>query len=107
VEMGVSPSFYITYEDPAKLLYTNSSDIYSSKYSVYKESIIDYYNALKAVNEKTKGSVIIGHSQYENGLTVVTYENGVRVYVNYNTTTTIRADGLELEPMSYKVGGAE
>lgn len=106
VEMGVNPSFYLTYEDPAKLLYTNSSDIYSSKYSVYKDSIVNYYTALKEVQDKTKGSVIVDHKQYENGLTVVTYDNGVAIYVNYNTTTTIRTEGLSIEPMSYKVGGA-
>lgn len=107
VEMGVNPSFYLTYEDPAQLLYTNSSDVYSSKYGIYKESIINYYKALKEVHDKTKGSVITNHKQYENGLTVVTYDNGVTVLINYNGTTTIRANGFELEPMSYKVGGAE
>lgn len=107
VEMGVNPSFYLTYEDPAQLLYTNSSDVYSSQYGIYKESIINYYKALKEVHDKTKGSVITNHKQYENGLTVVTYDNGVTVLINYNGTTTIRANGFELEPMSYKVGGAE
>lgn len=107
VEMGVNPSFYLTYEDPAKLLYTNSSDVYSSKYSIYKESIISYYKALKEVHDKTKGSVITHHKQYDNGLTVVTYDNGVTVFINYNGTTTIRVNGLELKPMSYKVGEAE
>ncbi|HAB60247.1 MAG TPA: hypothetical protein DCE48_06000, partial [Lachnospiraceae bacterium] len=43
VETGISPSFYITYEDTSKLLYTNSCDIYSAKYSVYKNEIIEYY----------------------------------------------------------------
>lgn len=104
VEMGINPSFYITYEDPAELQYTNSSDIYSSKYSVYKEQIIEYYTELKKVHDKTNGAMIVDHNQYSNGVTVVTYDNGVKVYVNYNTTTTVKVDGFEIEPMSYKVG---
>jgi hypothetical protein len=104
VEMGINPSFYITYEDPAELQYTNSSDIYSSKYSVYKDEIIEYYTALKEVHDKTNGSMIVDHNQYSNGVTLVTYDNGVKVYVNYNTTTTVKVDGFEIEPMSYKVG---
>jgi len=59
------------------------------------------------VHDKTKGSVITHHKQYDNGLTVVTYDNGVTVFINYNGTTTIRVNGLELKPMSYKVGEAE
>ncbi len=104
IEMGINPSFYITYEDPSKLQYTFSSDIYSSKYSVYKDAITTYYNELKEVNEKVKGSYIIDHNQYANGVTVVTYDNGVKVYVNYNTNATVLVDGYEINPMSYKVG---
>ena len=104
VEMGINPSFLITYEDPADLQYTNSSDIYSSKYSVYKDSIVEYNKALKEVHDKTKGALIIEHSQYDNGLTIVTYDNGVKVYINYSTTNEVIVDGHNISPMSYKVG---
>jgi len=105
VETGVFPSFYITYEDPAKLQYTNSSDIYSSKYSIYKDDIVRYYTKLKEINELTKGAKITDHRQYANGLTIVTYDNGIKIYLNYNTDNALEADGLVIEPMSYKVGG--
>lgn len=104
IEMGINPSFYLTYEDPANLQYTNSSDIYSSKYSIYKDTIVEYYNAFKEVHDKVKNSFIAKHDQYPNGLTVVTYENGIKVYVNFNTTSEISVDGIQIEPMSYKVG---
>ncbi len=103
-EMGINPSFYITYEDPAGLQYTNSSDLYSSKYSVYKEYILSYYKELKEVHDKTEGAMMTDHKQYANGLTVVTYDNGIKVYVNYSTTAAIQADGYEIAPMSFKVG---
>lgn len=105
IEMGINPSFYLTYEDPSELQYTNSSDIYSSKYSVYKNTIIEYYKNLKEVYEQTKGAEITEHSQYDNGVTIVTYDNGVKVYLNYNEAATVVVDGCQLEPMSYKVGG--
>lgn len=104
IEMGMNPSFYITYEDPSYLQYTNSSDVYSSKFSVYKDTITQYYHQLKEVYEKTKGSFIIDHNQYSNGVTIVDYDNGIRVYVNYNEAATVLVDGYEMEPMSYKVG---
>lgn len=103
VEMGINPSFYLTYEDPSKLQNTNSSDIYSSKFSVYKETITEYYNELKSVYDQTLGAKIIDHNKYATGVTVVTYDNGVNVYVNYSDTT-VKVDGYDIDPMSYKVG---
>lgn len=104
VETGIYPSFYITYEDPADLQYTNSSYIYSSKYDVYKDEIIDYYTKLKEINKKIEGATIVDHKQYADGLTIVCYDNDIKIYINYNTNTAIEIDGFVIEPMSYEVG---
>lgn len=103
VETGTYPSFYITKESASELLYTNSCDIYSSEYSVYRDTIIEYSQELEAVYEKTAGACIIGHEILGNGITVVTYDNGVKIYINYDTTART-ADGLTVDAMSYKVG---
>ncbi|MBQ6814501.1 MAG: hypothetical protein IJP13_03070 [Lachnospiraceae bacterium] len=103
VETGMFPSFYITYEDSAQLIYTNSADIYSSKYSVYKQEIIDYANELSAFNAKVDGAVITDHSEPVENVMVVTYSNGVKVYVNYNEGEVL-VDGVQIDGMSYKVG---
>ncbi len=106
VESGVYPSFYITYEDSAKLIYTNSADLYSSKYSVYKNDIIEYDKALKQVYEQVKDSCIIDHERLDSGVTVVTYDNGVKIYVNYSNEA-VSVDGITVDAMSYKVGDAK
>ncbi len=103
VETGTYPSFYITMESSAELLYTNSCDIYSSQYSVYRDTMIEYTQQLKALNEKLDGAHIIGHTMLDNGVTVVTYDNGVTVYVNYSGSAQT-VDGVSVEAMSYKVG---
>lgn len=104
VETGIYPSFYLTWEDPSALIYTNSSDVYSSQYSVYREQILSYYEELKAVNETVKGSFITDHEILGNGLTVVTYDNGVRLYINYSETEAA-ADGITVPALSYVAGG--
>ena len=38
----------------------------------------------------------------KNKITVVTYDNGVKVYLNYGDTAA-QADGYTIEAMSYKV----
>lgn len=103
VETGTYPSFYITKESSAELIYTNSCDIYSSEYSVYRDTIIAYTSELQALNAKVAGAHIVGHEIMDNGVTKVTYDNGVMVYVNYSSTAQT-VDGTTVEAMSYKVG---
>ena len=102
VETGTYPSFYITKESSADLIYTNSSNIYSSEYSVYRDTIIEYTKELQTVNEKVAGAFIAKHEIRDNGITVVTYDNGVTIYINYSNSQQ-SADGHTLEGMSYKV----
>lgn len=102
VETGTYPSFYITKESASELIYTNSCDIYSSEYDVYKSTILEYTQALRELNAKVSGAFITGHEIMDNGVTVVTYSNGVKVYVNYSSNTET-VDGHTIEAMSYEV----
>lgn len=102
VEQGVYPSFLITQEDPAELQRTNSSSVYSSQYAFYKETIETYYKELKTLNDLTDGASIEAYTHKE-GVSIVSYSNGVKIYINYNKTLET-VDGLSLEPESYKVG---
>lgn len=103
VEAGVYPSFYLTYENSSDLLYTNSSNLYSTEYSTYKDTIIEYDKELRAVNEAVDGACVVKHEKLDNGVTVVTYDNGAKIYVNYSGTEQT-VDGVIVDAMSYKVG---
>ena len=102
VETGTYPSFYITQESSSELIYTNSNDIYSSEYSVYESTIVSYGKELKALNDSLKGACIVGHEVLEGGITKVTYDNGARVYVNYDSVPK-SVDGVSVDAMNYLV----
>ncbi len=108
VETGIYPSFYLTYENPSELIYTNSSDVYSSEYTVYRDQIIDYYTELKTVNEAIQGSFITAHKVLENGLTQVSYDNGVTIYINYSEKE-VTMNGMTVPALGYQVvaGGVQ
>ncbi len=106
VESGVYPSFYVTYENASKLIYTNSSDMYSTEYSTYRDTIIQYDEELRAVAEAVQDSYIMEHEKLDNGVTKVTYDNGVVIYVNYSDEDA-SVDGYTIGAMSYKVGDAK
>lgn len=101
IESGSYPSFYITKESSSELIYTNSNDIYSSQYSAYADMIEEYAKELKSVNDMVKDSVIRDHDIIGDAVRV-TYENGVKIYVNYGENE-VKVDGLTLAPMTYKV----
>ena len=108
VEAGVYPSFYLTAENSSKLISTNSADLYSTEYTTYKEAVIDYDKQLRELNAKLGDANIIKHEIKDEGIKVITYNNGVRVYVNYTNSQQI-VDGVTVEAMSYsyKAGEAE
>lgn len=108
VEAGVYPSFYLTAENSSKLISTNSADLYSTEYTTYKEAVIDYDKQLRELNAKLGDANIIKHEIKDEGIKVITYSNGVKVYVNYTNSQQI-VDGVTVEAMSYsyKAGEAE
>jgi len=103
VEAGVYPSFYLTYEDSSDLIYTNSADLYSTKYSTYKDTVVEYDAQFRALAAKTQDAMITDHEKLAEGVNKVTYDNGVVIYVNYNEQA-VSVDGVDIEALSYKVG---
>ena len=102
VETGIYPSFYLTMQDPTDLYYTNSNSLYSSKYTVYRDTMIEYYKVLKEFNGLVSGATIENHVIAEDGSVTVTYSNGAIVTVDYSDSSK---DGSTV--MEYKAGEAE
>lgn len=106
IESGVFPSFYLTYENSSALIYTNSSELYSTEYSTYKDTIIEYDEEMREVAAAVDGAFVVRHEKNDNGVTAVTYDNGTVIYVNYSDSEQ-SVDGVTVPAMSYKVGGAK
>ena len=101
IETGTYPSFLITKESSSKLIYTNSNDIYSSEYSAYKDTIVRYDSELSEFSKLVDKAFITDH-EIIGDVTVVTYDNGVKVYINYGSTEQ-KVDSVKIAPMSYEV----
>ena len=103
VEAGVYPSFYLTHENYSNLIYTNSSNLYSTQFDIYKDTVVEYDKELRAVASKVEGAHILKHEEVKEDVIRVTYDNGVAIYVNYSEET-VTCDGVTIDAMSYKVG---
>lgn len=103
IEQGIWPSFLLTYEDPSLLINTNSSHLYSSKYEYYQSTIVDFYNEFTEIAKAHEGAVVEAYEK-QGDISITTYDNGVKVYVNYaHEAATI--DGITIDGLSAKVGG--
>lgn len=104
VEQGTRPSFLLTAEDPIRLQNTNSNDIYSSRYELYRDLIVRWYGELKELHDRIGNAEITDHS-FEGDLIRVVWSNGIRVYLNFGETAGTM-DGIRLEKGEYKVVNA-
>lgn len=102
IDYHVYPNFYMTSESAQKLLNTDSSFIFTSKYEDWKDEVVRQYHfvneALKHVQDASIQSRIVLYP----GVVKNTYSNGVTIYVNYSGIDYM-IDGINLEMMSYEV----
>lgn len=103
IEAGVYPSFYLTYENSSALIYTNSSDLYSTEYKTYSDVIVAYDKEMREISSKLGKAHIVKRTKSDAGMVSVTYDNGIVIYINY-TSKELTENGVTVPAMSYKVG---
>ncbi len=82
-EYGAYPSFFLTYEETARILDTRSSWIYVSAYHQLEPDVEAGYAWLNALLAAVKGASIIGHEEVASQVFATTYSNGWQIIVNY------------------------
>lgn len=93
IESGVYPSFLLTYESPSNLIYTDSASLFSCEYSEYKSMIVEYDEIFTELSKILNGSKISDHFS-KDSLAVTSYENGIKVVVNYNSEDVKYEDNI-------------
>ncbi len=102
VEQGARPSFLLTWEDPIELQNTNSSSIYSSRYELYRDMIMQWYADLSVLFAAVGEDGMIMDHVRQGDMARVTWDNGTLVYLNFGDQPG-EMDGVTLEKLSFKV----
>ncbi|MCF7932843.1 MAG: hypothetical protein K9K93_06715, partial [Acholeplasmataceae bacterium] len=102
VDFGINPSYVLTEEPTYEMRYTNASMFFTTEASLYQESIIGTYNWLNTALSPVINAKIEAREILQIGLSKVTYDNGVVIYVNYTQNDLIR-DGITIEARGYEV----
>ncbi|MDH7488021.1 MAG: DUF5696 domain-containing protein [Anaerolineae bacterium] len=92
-DFGVYPSFFVSYEETARILNTRSSWIYLSAFHQLGDEIRESYAWLNRLLAPVKGASIVARQNLAEGVVATTYSNGKQIIVNYNDKP-FRADGL-------------
>ncbi len=102
VEQGARPSFLLTWEDPIDLQNSNSSDIYSSRYELYKNMIVEWYGELSVLFDAVGQNGMIVNHERQGDMVKVTWDNGTLVYLNFGDAAA-EMDGVTVESLKHKV----
>ncbi len=102
MEQGARPSFLLSWEDPIELQNSNSSSIYSSRYELYRDMIVEWYGDLEALFDAVGEDGMIVNHERVGDMVKVTWSNGTLVYLNFGDKPATM-DGVTLENLSFKV----
>lgn len=106
IETGAAPHFVFSWEDSSKIKNTGLNRFYSTTYDSWKEEAVAIYTEVNEVLKHVTGASIVNHEIMDNGVRVVTYSNGVTIYVNTgNKAQTV--DGVSVPANGYGMGGVE
>lgn len=105
VSSGSGICYSLIYENASMLLDTPLSGLSGVNFETIRQEMADNYNELTPVYQAIGGSRMYSHEYIEEGLSVTVYENGAKVYVNFNKAPRKLPDGSELAAESFAVRG--
>lgn len=86
IEYGAYPSFLLTKEPSHLLADTNSEEIYTSEFAVWKDEIIHQYKAIHEALGQVESATIEERIVPQVGVVEVSYSNGKKIIVNYTNS---------------------
>ena len=104
IEFGCSPHFVFTYLESNNMKYTGVNDVYASTFDTWKDTAVKIYEKVNDALKNVRYAVIVAHERLDEGVSKVSYSNGVTIYVN-TTASSYSDDEISIEAKSYAVKG--
>ncbi len=106
VETGSELRYMGMYMDSADLKDTESTDYYSTTYTLWLKDAAAYWKEYSPLLKQIQNSTIINHETLTADVVRTTYDNGVAVYVNYGEKAYTAKDGTKVAARDFAyVGG--
>lgn len=101
IEFGCYPSFLVMHAENDRIISTPLEDYFSLNFKDWESSIEEIYAELNKALAQVEGAYIIAHEMIAEGVARVSYDNGVKIYVNYNSDEAL-VDGVTVSAYSWK-----
>ncbi len=101
IEYGTNLKYALINAESEVLLNTEMTFLYSATYKNFADQMKARYEAFTTYADAVGNAKIAAHSR-EDGVATVTYDNGVKVIVNY-TDEAVKVDGTSVDAMSFAV----
>jgi hypothetical protein len=102
VDFAINPSYVLTEKPTYEMRYTMANRYFTTERAKYEDEIVAVYHYLNEALSEVADAYIINRQVLETGLVLVTYSNGVSIYINYNYQQRIHAGNI-IAPRHYKV----
>lgn len=102
LEYGASPHYVFTWENTSKMKYSGLNSLYSTTFSVWMDDAVSVYETVNSVLSQVNGATVASHQIISEDVRVVTYSNGVTIYVNYSAKEA-NVDGVSIPALGYAV----
>ena len=102
-EYGAGLSFTFMAADSKKLQNTYYTQYFGAGYEAWKDTMLTIYQRYEKSLNGTFNQRITDHAKLDKGVTLTAYEDGTKVYVNYNYEDYTTQDGTLLPARDYLV----
>lgn len=87
IEYNLYPNYLVTELPSSELIDSNTNDIYYSEFDVLYPEIKSDYEFMRSILDPVRGETIVAREIPASNIAVVSYSNGMKVAVNYSTST--------------------
>lgn len=105
IEYGAAPHYVFTWEESTAMKYTGLNRFSSTTFATWADTAIKAYQYVNGALSSVSGAAMTAHDELAEGVVRVSYDNGVRIYVNYGGEPAT-VDGQTVPAQDYlTVGG--
>lgn len=104
IEGGTVPTFLLSFKNTSSFKGTNYTEYYSVDYEILKDNILESYKYVEKISDAIGGCELVKHEIIAENITVSTYSNGKKIYVN-KTDLDYKADGITVKAKDYTIKG--
>jgi len=102
VEYGCMPYFKLTYSKADILKYTAYNALFSSDYDIWIDTVSNIYKEMNKRIGDLWSRQMLKHEQIGKDIYKVTYDDGSKIYVNYQNTA-VKIEGIQIKAVDYTV----